>query len=354
MVAVSSGAVTLGTQKIARLLSPGVGLRSIALSGPGSGWGVSDTGDLLHLAEGRWSGAGGASLTALSRLTQALGGAPLSGSPAASSTGLNALSLTSSGLGYAVGAQGIILRYANGAWASDASPTTATLTAVASAGDRAVAVGSQGTLLERSASGWQASAEATRLVGGQDFTGVVALPDGTFVAAAGDSIIARQPDQTEWAAAPLAPLGQAPTRLAAYRDSTGALHVVALLGAPGQQALLDGDAAGWRQLALPAGVAVSDLEVDQQSRLAWVAGELAGRPVTTALALPEDSILTQLVDAAGLAPGLAAPAASPAAGTAGTPAVVAPSGAQLKLNGAAAPGAAAAGGAVAALRSAGL
>jgi len=173
-------------------------------------------------------------------------------------------------------------------------------------------VGQHGTLLERRNSSWSRSGQAASLVGGQDFTAADALPDGTLLALAGGSVIVRDPGRSGWAPAPVAPLGSTPLRLGGYRDSAGRLHMLALVAAGGADVVLDGDSTGWRPVTVPSGMEVSDLEVDQSGQRVWLAGQAAGRPITTELPLTGDLIPAGLASP-GSAASLSAATSSPAA-----------------------------------------
>src|SRR5207253_116180 len=142
----------------------------------------------------------------------------------------------------------------------------------------AVAVGASGVLLERQDGRWTARPEVRDLVAGQDFSAVAALPDGTIVAAAGGTLLVRQPRATDWEAGDVAALGLAADRLAGYRDAAGALHVLALVGGASRGTVLDGTAAGWTPLAAGQGTSVSDVVVDPASGV-WMAGARDGSPV---------------------------------------------------------------------------
>jgi murein DD-endopeptidase MepM/ murein hydrolase activator NlpD len=287
-------AATLGQGKAQNAAAPGVTLRGLALSAPHDGWGVSDAGSLVRYQDGRWTAADGSSLAAAARLTRQLGATPLTGSSQGATGTVNAVAASSSGEAYAVGAGGLILRSQAGGWAPQPSGVTETLTSVAAAQGQAVAVGTHGTLVERDGSGWAASSQASDLVGGQDFTGTVALPDGTFLALAGGCLIERQPGRSNWSLGSFAPLGLPAARLAAYRDLVGQIHALVLVNGAGGQSLLDGDASGWRPVPLPAGMQVSDLQVDPSGYQAWVGGQVGGQPATSQLALPGNALPTSL------------------------------------------------------------
>jgi hypothetical protein len=128
--------------------------------------------------------------------------------------------------------------------------------------------------------GWRARPEVRELVGGADLTRADALGDGTLLALTTGAALERRPRADRWAPAELAPLGAAPLRFAAWRDGSGKLNALALVGEEGERVVLRGDAAGWRPLALPPDLAVVDFSLAPSGATAWVAGEQAGKPVT--------------------------------------------------------------------------
>jgi hypothetical protein len=269
---------------------PGIGIRDAATSGDAA-WAIADSGHLLGYRDRRWFVPGGwdSRLDALSAMTQVLGGGALgTASGQTLETGFNALALSSEDEGFAVGGEGAIARLDGDEWRSESTPTDRTLTGVAVSKDGAVAVGGRGTLLERRDGRWRASASAAELVGGADFTAVAALEDGTVLAAAGGAIVARRPGQERWSAAPVAASGATVRQLAGYRDRRGALHALAIVDGAGGPALLDGDASGWRPVALPAGLRLTDAAVDEDGRRVLLGGVDGHRPAVAQIALPSD------------------------------------------------------------------
>jgi hypothetical protein len=267
---------------------PGVGVRDAAVAGDRT-WAISDTGQLLGYHDGRWSVPGDANtrLRSLLDMTRALGDGTVAGpDDQALSAGFNALALASSDEGFAVGGGGQIARFDGDRWAAESSPTNRTLVGVAAARDAAVAVGDHGTLLERRDGHWSPSAQAAALLDNADLTAVTTLRDGTVVAAAGGATIVRDHGSNRWKAAPIAPAGGTIRRLSGYRDRHGALHVVALVAGAGGPVLLDGEAAGWRPVDVPAGLGISDVHVDEGAHALWLGGVEGKEPVLVQAPLP--------------------------------------------------------------------
>jgi hypothetical protein len=312
-LALSSGAFSTLTGSTPRTgRGPGVGVRAAAVAPGGATWAIADSGQLLGYRDGRWflPGDATARLRSLLEMTRVLGEGGVATAPGSTlSAGFNALDVRAADEGYAVGGHGVIARFDGTRWSADATPTTRTLVGVADAPGVPVAVGSHGTLLERRGGRWAQVAQAGSLVGNADLTAVTALRDGTVVAAAGGATIVRDPGATVWRAAPIAPAGGAIQRLAGYRDAARRLHVVAMVDGAGGPALLDGDATGWRPLALPAGLEVSDVRVDERASDVWVGAAAGASPVVAQLAVPSGGTVTTVApsppDTGGLA-GLAA------------------------------------------------
>jgi hypothetical protein len=253
----------------------------------GDAWAIADSGQLLGYRDGRWFLPGDAQskLRSLLDMTRALGDGSVAASPDRPLTaGFNALAFRAPGEGYAVGGGGLIARFNGDGWTSERAPTDRTLVGVAAGRDGAVAVGEHGTLLERRDGHWAPVAQALGLVGAADLTAVTALRDGTVVAAAGGTTIAR--DHGTWRAAPIAPAGGTIQRLAAYRDRTHQLHVLAMVQGAGGAALLDGDSSGWRPVGVPAGLRLTDVHVDERARALWLGGVDGQAPVVAEVALP--------------------------------------------------------------------
>jgi hypothetical protein len=72
----------------------------------------------------------------------------------------------------------------------------------------------------------------------------------------------------------------------------------------GGPAVLDGDATGWRSVAVPAGLQLSDVHVDERTRAVWV-GAVAGKaPMVAQVALPQGRAVTPFAPDAPRADGL--------------------------------------------------
>jgi hypothetical protein len=158
-----------------------------------------------------------------------------------------------SSLGYAVGQQGVLLRYGK-TWTQEALPPEvagASFTSIAFAGSEAIVAyrqihlenGSEGThytggLLVNEGSGWHVDQGAAQALGGEVPWAVAGLPDGGAAVSAtpggfgeGAMVVERQSQGAPWGAAPSYPDGEAPGSLALFREG-GALRAVASGGVP--------------------------------------------------------------------------------------------------------------------------
>jgi hypothetical protein len=277
----------------------GFGLRDVAWAGPDRIMGLTEAGDLLRRDAGAWEIDGtpeargvGSRLDELVKLGQALGPDKLVPGVAAGHTGagLQALSFASADEGYAVGTGGAIERSDGKSWAHETSNTTEDLEAVAAGPAGAVAGGAHGTLLRRDDHGWHLVPEAARLVGEQPFTAAAALPDGTFLAAAGGAILTAKGDGG-WQAADVAPLALPVERMSGYRDLGDRLHVLVLVNTGADKVLLDGDRNGWKPVSVPADLRVVDAQLTGEGGRLWVMGMRGAQPVVARIQPPARTVL---------------------------------------------------------------
>ena len=132
--------------------------------------------------------------------------------------------------GYAVGKEGVLLRY-DKTWTQEPLPegyAATHFTSVAFAGSRAL-VAAGGNLLVNDGDGWRVDAEARALFGaGADprFVVVAGLPDGGAVAAGPDFVIERDGPGAPWRFSTQPLLGVTPVALAAFR-SGGSVRALA-------------------------------------------------------------------------------------------------------------------------------
>ena len=263
------------------------GLRAAAFAGDESAWAADASGTLLELHDGRWTvkGDDGASEGVRRLLARVLGGRVLAtDSNLGRGAGLQALAFAADDEGYAVGADGLVVRFDGDGWSREWTAAAVSLNTVAAGGGSVVAAGDQGVLIERGDDGWEAPDEARALAAGKSFTAADALPDGTLLAAAGGAVLEREPGDS-WRRAHVQPLGMPVQRLAGYRTRSGELKILVLAGSDEERALLQGDASGWRPVTVPAELAVGDFALQRDSLRLWVAGQRDGQPVAARLAL---------------------------------------------------------------------
>jgi hypothetical protein len=276
----------------------GFGLRQVAWAGAGRLVGLTEGGDLLQRDGTTWKIDGtpeargvGSRLEQLVKLGEALGPNQLVPGPDAGrgGAGFHALAFASATEGYAAGAAGAVERFDGERWQPEASNASEDLDAVAAGPAGAVAAGAHGTLVRRTDHGWRAVTEVPRLVAGQAFTAAAALPDGTFLAAAGGAIVTGRSDG-DWKAADVAPLAQDVLRLSGYRDLAGDLHVLALVDNGGDKVLLDGDRGGWKPVAAPADFRLLDAELSAEGGRLWVVGLRGGKPTAARVQPPARTV----------------------------------------------------------------
>jgi transglycosylase-like protein with SLT domain len=264
----------------------GFGLRQVAWAGQDQIVGITEAGDLLRREGSAWEVDGtpevrgaGSRLDQLVKLGEALGPEELVPGPdgARAGAGLQALSFASQDEGYAVGAAGVIERFDGDSWKRESSNATEDLAAVAAGSEGAIAVGAHGTLLRRGEDSWRAVPDVPKLVGGQPFTAAAALPDGTFLAAAGGAIVAAKGDG-DWKASDVAPLAQTVERLSGYRDLGGDLHVLVLVNTGSDKVLLDGDRNGWKPVPTPSDFRLIDAQLSAEGGRLWVVGMRGDKP----------------------------------------------------------------------------
>jgi len=255
-----------------------VGLRALAFAGD-TPWATDETGALLHLEDGQWQawGEDSAQQEVRDSLVDVLGGDVVAIGDEPSSSGFGALAFAPDGDGYAVGSNGLVIRYSDGEWELQETPAAVPLHAVAAGDDLAVAAGDQGVLVEDSGDGWDAPAEPRRLAANRVFTAVDALSDNTMIAAAGGMVLERPADGT-WRRSTLQPLGVRVQRIAGYRKG-GELRAVALVGEGEELALLAGGTDGWSTVDLPAGMRVADFALDRDTLQLSLIGYRDGTPV---------------------------------------------------------------------------
>jgi hypothetical protein len=263
---------------------PDVPVRALAWGTDGSAWALEDdTGALLRYRGGRWGMPIARNAHGIMRraLLRSLGARGLTDAGATDTAGgLRALAFSSSGVGWAVGDHGAIARFEKGGWHAERSPARTRLNGVAASRTTAVAVGGHGLLLVRANQGWARPMRAASLVGDRDLSAAGVAADGTLLVAGGGMVVSSS-GPVEWQRAPVPALGLRVLRLSGYRDRARRLHVLALVDAGGQRALLDGTRAGWRPLVPSRGTAVDDFVVDFTQRKLWIAGRRDGSVVVT-------------------------------------------------------------------------
>jgi hypothetical protein len=280
LVAIASGKAALRDGgRWSAIGGPVVGLRALAFS-PETAWATDDTGALLRLEGDRWQawGEDAAQEDVRESLVNALGGEVVAVGDEPAPSGFGALSFASDGDGYAVGSNGLVIRYSDGDWELQQTPAAVPLHAVAATDDVAVAAGDQGVLVEDAGDGWDAPVEPRRLARGRVFTAVDALSDGTMIAAAGGMVLERTTDG-EWRRATLQPLGVRVQRLAGYRTDAGELRAVALVGEGEELALLTGGTGGWSTVDLPDALRVADFALNRENLQLSLIGYRDGAPV---------------------------------------------------------------------------
>jgi len=287
LIAVASGQAAIREDGSWTPVSPApVGLVAAGFSGD-EVWATTETGTLLQLDGGRWlaSSDGLSGGGALSTLAHALGGDVASSGVSGGAGEPASFAFSDGGAGLAGTDSGQVLRYGGESWQLEETPAAVPIAAVAAGNHVTVAAGAQGVLVEDDGDGWTTSTDARRLAGGRAFTAADALDDGTVVAAAGGTVLQRSADGA-WTAAGLEPLGVPVRRVAGYRAGDD-LRVVALVGADGQLALLDGGTDGWRALDLPAGLQLVDFALGEESRRVSLIGYRDAAPVALETELDE-------------------------------------------------------------------
>jgi hypothetical protein len=261
----------------------GIAVRDAAWRGD-SVWAVDELGLPVTPGNETWSGPGDdeSDRKLRDQLADQVGGLPLT-APGSErpGDGLRAVAFTPEGSGYAVGgdqlgtyAGAIGWGYTNTLFADGAS-----LNDVAAGSAGAVAVGDHGALLEPDGGHWRSRGEGMELTGGADLTAAGAADDGTLLAAGGGVILSRGPDADEWTALDLPPLGVDVRELTAVDGEGDEPVVFALVESGADLVLLRGGEGGWRPVAMPEGVALSDLAPVPGTTKLLLGGDRYGRAV---------------------------------------------------------------------------
>lgn len=222
-------------------------LHSVAWPSSEAAHAVGEDGTILRAAKGAWSAD--------------------PASQRATTSDLYSVAFSSPAAGWAVGDKGTILAYSNGSWSKDPASGTITkskLNAVTIAGEEVVAVGDKGTVLVRTGAGWRVvEAIAKKLEYGtqapratSNLLSAAGLPDGSaFIGGSQSSLVSRKPGG-DFEVGVLPALEGAVHTIAAAKDPTGGLVLLAAVGRSGsrfgESGLIDpsgwlfkGDGRGW-------------------------------------------------------------------------------------------------------------